>query len=363
MGYILLPAILIGCSKNDDDQGPGNPGGSDPIAINLEEDFSHSENADAAEIQLNLETPAPKAGQVSIRITADEGLQFQTIPAAANGALTLQIAKGAETLAFTLVPQDDDLIGGMKHVEFTIDAVSEGYAIGDRGTVSVEIIDDELQGKPKNYETSGGGWKSSKMYFYRPDGLVDRVEWQTETPGLRQGTDTYYYTGGKISRINYHDGRDEYFYWENGRLITSEVIDNGIKKSYEVYDYDDAGNIGGKQQFDLQGSGEYTLSYVYVYLFFQDGNLYKQLTYIPVDTPEEYEMISTRTYENYLDKTNSFPLVEVVPTIQAQHKLPGSYRVEENGADLHYSFTYEYDSEGRAIRRVTNGEETTYGYY
>ena len=362
MGYILLPAILIGCSK-DDDQAPGNPGGSNPVAINLVEDFSHLENAEAVEITLNLEIPAFRTGQVTIRIAADDGLQFHTVPAAINGFLTLQIAEEAETVAFTLVPQDDDLIGGMKHVDFTISSASEGFAIGERGSVSVEIIDDELQGKPRSYQSSGGGWKSSKTYLYRPDGQIDRVEWETETPGLRRGTDTYYYEDGKISRINYHDGRDEYFYWDNGRLATSEVIDQGVRKSYDVYAYDEAGNIGGKQQFDLQGSGEYTLSHVFVNLFFTDGNLYRQLTYIPVDTPEEYELISTRTYENYLDKPNMFPVVEVVPTVQAQHNLPGSYRVEENGADLQYVFSYEYDTEGRAVRRTTQGEETTYSYY
>lgn len=362
-GYIFLTALLFSCSKNDDSPNPGEPGSSDPVSVRLDTIFSLAENGDPVEIPVTFDAPARVAGTIKIRITADLDLQVQTVPAPVGGVIELEVEEGDLSASFTLVPVNDALIGGMKSVSFEVISVSNGFTVGEQASGEVEIIDDELAGKPKSFETSGGGWKVSRTYEYRPDGLIDKVRWKNETPNETTGTDTYFYSEGKIARINYYPGRDAYFLWENGRIRSSEILENGIRKSYSEYDYDAAGNIGAIQEFTLQPNGEYVQSYVYIYLYFNDGNLYKQLTYIPTELPEEYELTSTRTHENYLDKPNEFPVNEIVPTVRAQVNLPGSFRIEQGTTDLTYLFSYEFDSEGRVTRRATNGEVTTYTYY
>jgi hypothetical protein len=146
-------------------------------------------------------------------------------------------------------------------------------------------------------------------------------------------------------------------------VIRSETIENGIKKSYALYDYDQAGNIGGKATYYLQSDGSYKQSLTFIYLYFNDGNLYKQLTYTPSDGNEEYVLLSTRTYEGYLNVSNPFPVFEIVPTISAQIKLPSSYRMEENGVNLVYHFSYQVNENGLPISRSTNLETTIYAYY
>lgn len=149
--------------------------------------------------------------------------------------------------------------------------------------------------------------------------------------------------------------------------MRSEKIINGQKTAYSEYDYDSDGNIGAQALYNRQASGEYKLSLLFVYLYFTDGNLYKQLTFIPIAGSEEHQLISTRTYEGYSNVLNPFPAIEIVPGVVAQRTLPASYRLEENGADLLYQFSYQYRADGLPARRATSGagqaEMTTYQYY
>lgn len=104
-----------------------------------------------------------------------------------------------------------------------------------------------------------------------------------------------------------------------------------------------------------------------VYLHRQDGNIYKQLTYSPMEGSEEYNLLSTKTFEDYSNKANPFSMVEILPNQNTQPNLPLSYRVEENGFDIIYQFRYEFDATGKPTKRIATSsigtEVVTYEYY
>ncbi|UZR96548.1 hypothetical protein [Chondrinema litorale] len=170
-----------------------------------------------------------------------------------------------------------------------------------------------------------------------------------------------------IERVNHYPNNDDYYYQEGGRIVKSETIKNGEVTEYSEFDYDYAGNLGAKAIYYLQEDGEFKLVFIFIYLYYTDGNLYKQLTYIPQETEDDYLLISTQTYETYSDKINPFPTYEIIPGISTQKQLPNSYRVEENGYDLLYNFTYSFDENGTVKSRTASSgnssESTVYAYY
>lgn len=149
--------------------------------------------------------------------------------------------------------------------------------------------------------------------------------------------------------------------------MEQEVVD-GIINRYTEYDYDHAGNVVGSQTHYLQPNGEFALSFIKVLLYFPTGNLYKQLTYVPsTKTEEEPILITTETFDSYVNKTNPFPVVDVLPNVKAQKWLPTSYKYENEEQAIQYYFSYEYNAEGKVIKRTTTGpgtnEVAAYSYY
>src|SRR5690606_13051192 len=113
-------------------------------------------------------------------------------------------------------------------------------------------------------------------------------------------------------------------------------------KKYTLYEYDDYGNVSVAAVHHLQPTGEFKLTLISVFFYFLDGNLYKHLKYVPVAGQEEPVLVSTHTYDGYLDVFNPFQMVEILPTVRVQSKLPTYFRVEENGADLEYHLSYTF---------------------
>jgi hypothetical protein len=60
-------------------------------------------------------------------------------------------------------------------------------------------------------------------------------------------------------------------------------------------------------------------------------------------------------------------MLEILPNINSQPNLPGSYQVEENGHNILYQFTYVFDENGNPTRRTATSsagsEVASYEYY
>lgn len=288
-------------------------------------------------------------------------------PAGANGIVTIPFQAGSSSVTLKVKPVNDNAFNGDRIFRIAIAQATGGAAKGERSTLDVKIVDDEPNGFTKGYRTATGiGWSSSRFFQYNPDGTVSRIVWETFTPNRTSGQITYEYSNGKVSRENEHPGRYSTFAWENGKVIKQETFVNGRLSEYKLFGYDQAGNIGEAALFHRQPDGSFKMSFLMVYLYYTDGNLYKHLVYTPIQDGNDYALLETRTYSGYLaNRTHPFP-IEIVPNVKAQLNLPTSYQLEKEGVTLNYQFAYEFNSAGNATKRTTTGtssEVTTYEYF
>ncbi|WP_157716110.1 hypothetical protein [Roseivirga echinicomitans] len=364
---VIVMAGLLACEEDGikpNIDSNSTPPPSSLIKANFENSIVNLKENDGAltvRIQLSSEAEQDYTLVLNLEEAIGQGL-FSTLPSLNQNEMELVISAGQTVAEFSVIPQDNNVLSGHKSIKFNIVDGTTAVA-GDLDSIEITILDDELFGKAQSYESAAGGWKTKRTFVYDQQGRVSKINWTSETPGASAGTDTYYYdANGMIEKINYYPDQDEYFISENGRIIRSEKIEYGVKKSYSEYDYDFMGNVAGRADYYLQSNGSYVLSLMFVYLYFQDGNLYKQLAYYPAQNGD-LKLTSTRTYDHYYDKVNPFPVNEIIPTISSQTKLPGSYRIEENDVDLFYQFSYEFNANGEVTKRTTNSESTLYLYY
>lgn len=346
-----------------------------PSIINFVGSHATLKENDAQGLQamLNFSTLTPAEGKIELDIesqNAQYGVHFTTIPEAVNNKITFQVELGASHAFLTILPVNNSLINGDKLIVFKISATQGGVQKGAAGGYAVTLLDDELEGLPKSYETIAGDIVKKEL-VYDEQGRIDQVKWETYTPFYRGGTDKYHYNeAGQLTRINkYQNGEfaiDVYYTWANGRIVKSEEIHNGVKTKYSEYHYDEEGNVSATAFYNRQSNGTYKLWLVIDYMYFLDGNLYKSISSAPTDDGE-FITLSVKTYDGYVNGTNPFPMVEILPTVNPMKKLPTYYRVEEHGHDFIYQISYEFREDGMPSKRfATSGgstQTTKYEYY
>lgn len=320
-------------------------------------------------VVIALSKAAPANGSVEVSFASTKalyGTDFITEPAATNGKILLPVAAGADQISFKVIPVNDQLYNGDRLTSYTITQVQGALAKGQALLHQLLINDDEVEGKTKGYTVVAGTWTYHRRYEYNYDGLISEIHWESNTTGVNiTGSYSYEYNdAGQLVKMLVSDLSEVVYTWKNGKIIKEEEFKNGVLKKYILYGYDGAGNVGEAAVHYRQPDGELKLSLLFVYLYFQDGNIYKQMTYSPVEGPEEYSLISTRTFENYLSVENPFTMVEILPNKDTQPNLPGSYRVEENGHNILYQFSYEFDTDGRPTKRTaTSSSASEVAYY
>jgi hypothetical protein len=311
------------------------------------------------------------AGSVELTLASAEALyntHYTTTPAAVNGKIVLQPALGAQNVSVVINPVDNSIFNGDLDVTLTISGTSGSIKAGGNLTQLVSITDDELENMPKGYAIGAGLWSLKKTYEYDELGRTSKVHIESATPGTNNHTETFFYDAlGRIERINSYPEIDKVFHWTDGRISKSQNIEFGIVKQYTEYDYDAMGNVSGTATYYKQLDGTYKMGLFIMNLYFTDGNIFKTMVYSPVDNTEELALVSTTTYDGYINSENPFPMVEILPNLKTQTKLPTSYRIESGGQDILYRLTYEFDEEGLVSKRhATYGsqvETAAYFYY
>ena len=352
-----------------DDESAAQPGSK---ANFITTDISLGENdAEGISIPIQISEPTSSAGLIQIEYAsakATYGVDFTTEPAINNsGLIPLVVTAGSSVTGFKVYPIRNNVITGELDIQFTIVATEGSIQKGSNLIQDLRLNDFELAARPKGYEVNGASWGLKKTLEYNAQGKVSKIHWDTYTPHHRNGTDTYHYEGGLLVSISKSAVENIIYSYAEGKIIKSERVVNGVVKKYTLFDYDDMGNVSGSEEHVLQPEGHFELEFVTVYLYFQDGNLFKRLRYLPATRPDDYTLISTATYDGYLNVENPFPMVEILPTVIAQKNLPSSYRLEENGADLFYTLSYEFLEDGRPAKRTVSGggvnELALYHYY
>jgi hypothetical protein len=329
--------------KDDETTGPGVHSAANFIDqdITLEET-----NSTGVVYQIHLSNPVAIDSELKIALSSDKGiydLHYATEPAAENNVLTLQVSAGSSVIGFKVKSVPNSNITGELIIQFLISETTGSITKGHNLDQAIRIKDDELFQKPRGYEVTAGSTIVKRFYEYDELGRVSKVKWENYTPYLTQGNDIYHYDASNfLVKINKSPGRDIVYHWSNGRITKSETIVDGNATSYTDYEYDAHGNIAGVASYHRQDGGSFKRGMFTIYFYLLDGNIYKSLTYEGSDDPNEPTLISTKTYDNYIDVANPFPMTEILPVVKSQTKLATTYRVEENGRDHTYHMTYEY---------------------
>tara|TARA_R110000823_G_scaffold295431_4_gene414966 strand:+ start:186527 stop:188032 length:1506 start_codon:yes stop_codon:yes gene_type:complete len=325
-------------------------------------------NETGLELQIHFSKPLVQEGQVIISYQSIKATEqhFRTEPALENGKLTLYAALNSSTVSFKVFPINNSIITGELEVMFRVDNTSGSITKGTNLMESVKISDDELTGKPKGYQTEGGSWGLKETIEYNERGDIYKVLIEKSTPAYSAHTETYYYDAQhRIERISQYENIDVLYTWHNNEISKSEEVNNGIVTKYTLYDYDNYGNVSGTANYSRKDNSDYRLDFTILYLYFLDGNLYKKMMYTPQNG--EDVLVKTETFEHYTDGENPFPMVKILPNKNAQKKLPLSYQLEEGGANLSYTFSYEFRTDGLAEKRIASGgnvsETALYFYY
>jgi hypothetical protein len=337
--------------------------------------FSNSKiNESAAQgsphfIQLSKALTAEGSIEISLESTnAVYGTHYTTEPGSVNGKIILTPMIGSDKASFIIFPINNWIITGEMEIHFVIAATTGAIEKGTELIQHAIISDDELTNKPRGYVVGGGLWSLKKIYEYDEAGRVKYVHIEKGTPATSTHTETYFYNqAGLLQKINTYPQVDIIYTWANNNIAKSEVIDHGVIKEYVDYDYDLQGNVSGAANYYRQPNGQFKLAFLNIYLYYTDNNLYKSQIYLPGKEAGAMTLISTRTYEGYLEKANPFPMVEIIPTSKTQSKLPTLFTINENGLMLNYNLSYEFREDGLVTKRTTrNGstvETSNYLYY
>ncbi|MBL7844920.1 MAG: hypothetical protein JNK44_13720 [Cyclobacteriaceae bacterium] len=324
--------------------------------------------AEGLTVAIGFTLQAVAEGEVELELINAAGLYgtyFTTEPEAIDGKITLPVIAGTSFLPIKFIPVDNATLNG--HKEFAVRIVDATGAVvkGDRLNLNITLVDDELAGKPKGYETGAGQWKVKRTYEYNESGQIARIH--VEQSSL-SWTETYHYDeNNQLKKITKWTSDETIFKRDDQNRITrSEESREGVMKKYTIYSYDQAGNIGEVAVFHRQPTGEFVMSSLFVYLYYSNSNtLYKKLTYYPLPD-DEYELITEETYEYFsqLLPWNPFPMVEILPGMNIQSLLPSRYTLSRDGQLYNYPLSYEFNNQGLPVRRTTSaGEVTTYEYY
>jgi hypothetical protein len=371
-GLILGEQNALQLIIEDDDNGTNNPEPVQSMANFAEHSEAISENAGEALAYKIIFTPAVAVeSKVVIAISTAHADAFVTQPAVENNTITLVAPAGTSELTFSVEAINNTVINGNTEIEFSI-ASTEGSVI--KGTNLIQdltISDDELAGKIKGYEVTSAESGEKRTFEYDSKGRIARVIIAKLAPFNNTTiTETYFYDDqDRLVKINKWLGRDILYTWNNNRIERADVYQDGVLIQYATYAYDDQGNVGGVEPFYKQANGTFSRGLFSIYLYFTNGNLYKALTYNDVAGSEEPALISTRTYDDYLDVTAPVAMLDILPNVSAQKNLAGSYRLEEHmvDRDTQYKLTYEFRPDGQPSKRTAAAPGDTqvalYHYY
>ncbi|MFZ2905407.1 MAG: hypothetical protein WAZ98_04310 [Cyclobacteriaceae bacterium] len=325
-------------------------------------------STEAIAFTLQFSAPVTIDSKIMIAVESLNASAFVTNPFAEAGVITLSAPAGTTELSFTLNPLNNAEVTGHTAVTFSIQAVTGSLVKGSHGLRKLTIKDDELTGKLRGYENSGGNDSEKRLYEYDAKGRIAKVNWETYTGFTRTGTDTYFYDGqDRLIKINKFPGRDVHYIWNNGRIERAEVYQDAVLKEYATYAYDEAGNIAGVEPYHRQPDGSFKRGLFSVYLYFVDGNVYKAMLFQDVEGQEEPVLIRTRTYDQYLPNLATISMFEIIPGVKSQKNLAGRYREETTETDATYWLTYEFNADGSPVKRTASAtgstQTTVYHYY
>ncbi len=140
LSLMFVAFALVSCGDDD----ASSPITIDPSALSFDtESLALLENGGETTINLTFENPAPVEGTITINLsgTATYGDDYTTVPAATDGAITLNFAEGDVTKSVAITPVADDTAEDDETILVGATTSIEAFDLAGLGEVTVNLID------------------------------------------------------------------------------------------------------------------------------------------------------------------------------------------------------------------------------
>ncbi|WP_187176820.1 hypothetical protein [Algoriphagus sp. AK58] len=366
--FLAIPLLFFGSACKDQEEiiPQGNP-----INLNFKEislSFSESQTS-GIEVILHLDKLAGANSEITLRLQQGElSGRWETTPAiSAQNELKIPVTRGARQVSFQINPINDLLYNGNLSLNFKIIQVGSDLKIGTADQIEITLIDDELSGKLKSFETQGM-LTQFRSFDYSLYGKINRIVHKNPQASNSEISYTYLYDDKRqLVRINSNpESTNQTFFYEGNVLARTIKQFSTNQVESEEYTFDSENRILGITVRDRNAVAQNPVKSYTEFTYHDNGNVHTITTMEPISNLE-YKVIRKITYSDYLEKTNPVPYYQDIPALLIQPHLPGKVIIEEHETTFTYGLTYQFDSSGKVTSRNVSGpsgtEITRYSYY
>jgi YD repeat-containing protein len=229
--------------------------------------------------------------------------------------------------------------------------------------------------KLKAVQTIGKGWTYQEVYDYHPDGRINEIRWERNTPYTTQGVEKYVYDNhlrlsGMIREMTGIVAEEIRYHYSGSALVEARSYYNGVQESYTLYYYNSVGQLVKSElysrnpltdKFNTEGEIQYT--------YHAHGNVREIKQFVFDSQQSQLKLHSTRTYVEYLlDREAVLDSEPSLPTVRLQKNLPGKYALSTPSSQLTIEFSYRWMPDGKLLDRMVNlpngsTEQTVYTFH
>lgn len=225
----------------------------------------------------------------------------------------------------------------------------------------------------KSVQTIGHSWTLSTVYNYLPDGNLESIHWERNTPYTTIGSEEYIYGPDRnlqkqIISISGVVASEIRYSWDHGKIVAASAYVDGSKDHYIFFEYNQIGQLTKAEYFkrDAEANG-YFQDGVQLFSYYANGNLLKIEHYIFSSDAGSLVWSSTKTYGAYQSEPAVVDSESILPGLKLQKNLPTGYTLETAEGKFKYSFTYRFYPNGLPANRVTiypdgQTEQSVYTY-
>ena len=220
-------------------------------------------------------------------------------------------------------------------------------------------------------ETRWGSVIVTTQYYYRTDGQLDSLVWNRVNGADSHGRERFFYdnTGRLEKKIVSQQGlvdQEILYTWADGKIGAAKSYINGVKTSYQLFDYNTAGQLT-EIEFSIydRNSGGYYFAGKNQYTYHPDGNLFEIKEFTASLSQPQPTLVNTKVYDGYTQGKNPLPSMEILPNVVLQKNLPSSFKLVLPDREVAFTFSYTLQADGYPASRTVQGadaEQNSYSY-
>ncbi len=227
----------------------------------------------------------------------------------------------------------------------------------------------------KAIQTIGTGWTYHERYDYHPDGRINEIRWEQNTPSTTQGIEKYVYDNslrllGLIREMTGLVSEEIRYGYAGSQIVQASSYFNGVKESYTLYTYNPVGQLirsvfyrrnPFKDEFNIEGEIQYT--------YHSHRNVSEIKHFIFDSHQSGMKLHTTRSYPEYLlDRVAVLDSDPSLPTVGLQKNLPTKYMLTTPSGQMEITYRYRWMPDRKLLDREVNmrngfNEQTIYTFH